>query len=80
MGFAFTLAFFSIIISIAAVIGGIALIGIILMIVYLVQRNQKKKRGETTSKVPLITGIVFLSLAVLLVIIGVIVLAVMFSA
>ncbi len=64
MGFVFTLAFMGMISVILVILGGLALMGVALLIVYLVQRSKKKKRGEKASKAPLIASILFLILPV----------------
>ena len=59
MGVAFTVAFLGVAIVVLAILGGLFLLGLALLIVYLVQRSKKKKRGEKASKAPLVASIVF---------------------
>lgn len=64
MGVAFTLGFVAVLGVILAVLGTLTVTGIALLIVYLVQRSKKKKRGEKASKAPLVASMFFLALPI----------------
>ncbi len=62
MGVAFALGFVAVAIVVLVILGTLAVTGIALLIVYLVQRSKKKKRGEKASKAPLVASMFFLAL------------------
>lgn len=64
MGVAFTFALLGMAAVVFAILGALFLIGAVLLIVYLIMRIKKKKRGEKASKIPLILSIPFLALPV----------------